>query len=88
MDQRIVILTAALGLGISGATAACDDPRSERVTARSPVVDRALAELRADQQQQVQMWARRSLAQMHSQAATAVAQGATTAATLSINTGP
>jgi hypothetical protein len=88
MDQRIVILTAALGLGISGATAACDGSRGQRVAVDSPAVERALAELHADQRRQVQMWARRSLAQMHSQAATAVAQGATTAATLSINTGP
>ncbi len=88
MNQRTGMLAAALCLVISGGVAAGEDGRSEPGGVENPLLEQALEQLRAEQQLQVQARARLSLAQMHSEVATALAQGATTAAGLSINAAP
>jgi hypothetical protein len=88
MNQHIGILAAVLCMSVGGGAIACDDRRGTGAAADNPVLERALQELRAEQQWQVQARARQMLAQMRSQAATAVAQGASTAAELSINARP
>ena len=88
MKQRIGIVAAALCMGLGGQVLACEDRQSPSAAADRSQVERALIELRVDQQQQVQLRARQALAQMRSQALTVLAQGASTAADLSINARP
>jgi hypothetical protein len=88
MKQRIGIVAAALCMSLGGQAMACEDRQRQSAAADHPLLERALLELRADQQQQVQLRARQALAQMRSQAMTALAQGAATASDLSIKTRP
>lgn len=76
MNKRMAV--AALGLWMAGSAAlpsmACEDVRAQRAV--SPVLAQAIEQVRQEQRLQVQQAARTGLAQLRSETATALAQGA------------
>ena len=85
MNRMLGAMLLALPLWVPGA--ACEDARTTART-HAPLMAEALTVLRAERGRQMQAAARTVLAQLRSEAATALAQGGSTPAGPSVKTGP
>lgn len=88
MDKHLGAAAAGmLAVALAGPVWACDDKTDSRAAAGSPLVQ-ALDRVRAEQREAMARSARTALAQLRSETATALAQGAAPAAGAAVRTGP
>lgn len=90
--MRKIVWSVAAGLvavALQLPAAACDPARGGDVArAGSPVVAQAVERVRSEQREQIERSARVALAQLRSEAATALAQGATSGTSAAVKAAP